>query len=278
MYCYFSIDKGCSAPLNRQEWTMPLPRLVKEFQAPGCFTLQEAESLMGATKAREHVRYLLKQGYIETVRRSLYALVPELAGALPDRYVLASKARQGSYLSHHTALELLGVAQATFAGALYITVPTRVAPFAFRGAMVRPVVSSRPIRDTGLVVKIKRGGQDLRVSGRELTLVQCLDRPRYAGGLGEVLDSVEGFSGLDWDRLEALIGPPDGPYPKASLNAKVGFVVERNSSRWHPPEGFLAGLEERTGKGVHYLGTSRGRGGRWVPRWRVIVPGSVLEA
>jgi predicted transcriptional regulator of viral defense system len=257
---------------------MPLPRLVEEFQASSCFTLQEAEAILGPRKAREHVRYLLKQGYVEAVRRGLYALVPERTTTVPDRYVLASKAYPEGYLSHHTALELLGVAQTTFTNALYVTVPSRVAPFTFRGARIRPVVSDRSVRGQGLVVRVKRGGQDLRVSGRELTLVQCLDRLRYAGGLGEVLDSVEGFSGLDWGRLEAIIQPPDGPFSKASLNAKVGFVVERNSSRWHPPEGLLERLERRTGKGVNYLGTSRGRGGRWMPRWRVIVPDTALEA
>ena len=257
---------------------MPLPRLVKEFQASGCFTLTEAEAALGPKKAREHVKYLLKHRYIEAVRRGLYALVPERTGALPDRYVLASKAHPDGYLSHHTALEMLGVAQTTFAGVLYVTVPSRVAPFAFRGATVRPLVTGRPVRGAGLLTRIKRGGQDLRVSGRELTLVQCLDRLRYAGGFAEVLDSVEAFSGLDWDRLEALIGPPGGPYSKAAINAKVGFVVERNSSGWHPPEGFLERLELRTGKGPTYLGTSQGRGGRWVPRWRVIVPAPVLEA
>ena len=56
---------------------MGLPRLLREFHAPGCFTLEEAEGFMGAERAREHVRYLRAQGYIETVRRGLYAFVPE---------------------------------------------------------------------------------------------------------------------------------------------------------------------------------------------------------
>ena len=29
---------------------------------------------------------------------------------------------------------------------------------------------------------------------------------------------------------------------------------------------------------VVYMGTERGRGGRWVPRWRLIVPERMLEA
>ena len=257
---------------------MPLPRLAKEFLAPGCFTLQEASAIVGANKAREHVRYLLEEGYIQTVRRGLYALVSERTGAMPDRYVLASKVSPAGYLSHHTALEVLGVAQTTFAGTLYLTVPTRVMPFAYGGTTIRPLVSTRPVQAHGLLARVKRGGQDLVVSGRELTLVQCLDRPQYAGGLEEVLRSVEGFSGLDWARLELLLEPPSGPFSKASLNAKVGFVVERNASRWRPPPELLDRLAQRTGKGINYLGTSRGRGGRWVPRWRVIVPGPSLEA
>jgi predicted transcriptional regulator of viral defense system len=174
-------------------------------------------------------------------------------------------------------MELLGVAQTAFAAEVYVTVPVRAAPFAFRGVGFHPVVTGWRTQGTGLLSSVKRGGGEVRVSGRELTLVQCLDRLGYAGGLGEVLDSVEAFSGLDWDRLESLLGP-GGPYSKAALNARVGFVVERNAPRWRPPEGFLERLERRTGRGVTYLGTSRGRGGRWVPRWRVVVPGTLLGA
>jgi len=269
--------KGVLHPLSWQELTMSIPRLVKEYQAPGCFTLREAESVLGPRKAREHVKYLLKRGQVVVVRRGLYALVPERTGAVPDRYVIAGKAYPDGWLSHHTAMELLGVAQTAFAAEVYVTVPVRAAPFAFRGVGFHPVVTGWRTQGTGLLSSVKRGGGEVRVSGRELTLVQCLDRLGYAGGLGEVLDSVEAFSGLDWDRLESLLGP-GGPYSKAALNAKVGFVVERNAPRWRPPEGFLERLERRTGRGVTYLGTSRGRGGRWVPRWRVVVPGTLLGA
>lgn len=255
--------------------TTSLPRLLREFHAPGCFTLGEAEAILGPGRAREHVRYLQGQGYIETVRRGLYAFVPETTGVLPDRYLVAAKVSSEVYLSHHTALELLGVAQTTFVGQLYVSVPSRVAPFSHGGTRVNPIVSTRPVEK--YLTTVKRGGQDLRVSGRELTLVQCLDRLGYAGGLEEVMRSVEGFSGLDWDLLEALIDPGEGPYGKTSLNAKVGFLVERSSDRWHPPEDLLERLSDRTGKGVTYLGIERGGGGRWLPRWRVIVPQQALE-
>jgi predicted transcriptional regulator of viral defense system len=255
---------------------MGLPQLLREFHAPGCFTLEEAEGSMGAERAREHVRYLRAQGYIETVRRGLYAFVPGRTGAIPDRYLLASKVSTAAYLSHHTALELLGVAQTTFVGQLYVSVPSRMTSFSHGGTRVDPVISRVQV-DAFLTV-VKRGGQDLRVSGRELTLVECLDRLDRAGGLEELMRSVEGFSGLDWDRLEALLSLADGPYGKATLNGKVGFVCERFQDRWRPPEELLERLSGRVGKGVTYLGTERGGGGRWSPRWRVIVPQWAMEA
>ena len=254
---------------------MALPRLLREFHAPGCFTLEEAEAVLGAGRAREHVRYLRARGYIESVRRGVYAFVPEATGVLPDRYLIAYKASPRAFLSHHTALELLGVAQTTFVGQLYVSVPARVAPFSHAGTRVSPVVLREPVDEH--LTAVKRGGQDLRVSGRELTLVQCLDRPGYAGGLEELTRSVESFSGLDWDRLESLILPGRGPFGKATLNAKVGFTVEMFSERWHPPGDLLERLSGRTGRGVTYLGTDRGGGGRWVPRWRIIVPRQALE-
>lgn len=255
---------------------MTLPRLLMEFHAPGCFTLEEAEGVLGADRAREHIRYLRARGYIETVRRGIYAFVPETTGVLPDRYLIASKASPDAYLSHHTALELLGVAQTTFVGQLFVSVPKRLARYSHGGSSVSPVVSKGRVE--GFLTIVKRGGQDIRASGRELTLVQCLDRLDHAGGLEELMRSVEGFSGLNWDRLEALLAPGKGPFGKASLNAKVGFVVERLSDRWHPPGDLLESLSGRTGRGVTYLGTERGEGGRWVPRWRVIVPQWALEA
>lgn len=250
--------------------------MLREFHAPGCFTLEEAEAVLEPEGAREHVRYLRKRGYIETVRRGIYAFVPETTGVLPDRYLVASKISPQAYLSHHTALELLGVAQTTFVDRLYVSVPARVSPFSHGGTRVTPVLSGHPVEEH--LTTVKRGGQDLRVSGRELTLVQCLERPGRAGGLDELMRSVEGFSGLDWDRLDRLLEPGAGPYGKASLNAKVGFVAERFSERWHASEEVLERLSGRTGRGVTYLGTERGGGGRWLPRWRVIVPQWALEA
>ncbi len=73
---------------------MTLPRLVQEFAAPGCFTLDEATAATGKARAaiKKEIEYLQARGYLESVRRGLYVLDPGKSfGPDPDRFVVASK-------------------------------------------------------------------------------------------------------------------------------------------------------------------------------------------
>ncbi|HLF07008.1 MAG TPA: type IV toxin-antitoxin system AbiEi family antitoxin domain-containing protein [Thermoplasmata archaeon] len=255
---------------------MALPTLVQKFREQGCFTLQEADALLGPRRGREAVKYLWRAGYITTVRRGLYALLPEKTGSSPDRYVLASKASADSVMSYHTALELLGVAQTAMFKTIYVRVPRRVAAFTHEGINVRPLDDPLSVLESKMVRKLKRSGASLQVAGRELALCQCAERPEYAGGVEELVKSVEGFSQLDLPRLERLLDSWKGRYGWASMNAKLGYLAERNAKRWRCPEGFLERLNQRVPKAITYFGIARGKGGRWVRRWNLVIPPGVL--
>jgi predicted transcriptional regulator of viral defense system len=252
---------------------MGLSRLLREFASPACFTLSEAEAAVGRASARSTIRYLQKTGYIQTVRRGLYAFDPERTEAQADRFVVASKVVRPYALAFHSALELHGVSQAASFSEVFVASPSWFVPFEFGGARIRAVLAPARLLKEGRA-SVKRSGASLSVAGRELSLLQCADHLEYAGGLEELLSSVEGFASVDFKKLETLLRMCG----KSSLYRKVGFIVERNAARWRPPPGFLESVAARTGKGTSYFGTSAAQGGRWVRRWHLIVPPRFTEA
>lgn len=248
---------------------MALPRLLQRFAAPACFTLSEASLALGKDRSAtlEDVKYLKQEGYVETVRRGLYAFDPEKTGQVADRYVLASKLATPYVLSYHSALDLLGVAQSAFYNVVYVGTPERLRPFEYRESRFEPVATPPSLLELG-VEEMKRSGETVRVAGRELALVQCADRLKYAGGFEELVQNLDGFPSLRWDLLSRLLQN----FGKVALYRKVGFLVEMNRGRWHPPPEFLEDLAGHAGKGATYFGVGSNQRGRWLPRWHVIVP------
>lgn len=252
---------------------MALPRLVRAFRDEGCFTLDEALRVTGTDRAStlKEIDYLRRSGYVESIRQELYALRPDgpAAGPAPDPYVVASKVTRPYLLGYHTALELHGVAQSAFHDALYVLSPARFRPFAFDGLRYRRVRCD--VDALAFAVRnVKRSGTDVRVADPELTVVQCADRPRYAGGFDEVVDSTGSLPYLDWDHLLRLLEV----HGKTVLYRKVGYLVDHHRDRWQPPSEVLDALAGRLGEGSTYFGTAPHRGGRLVPDWQVIVPGT----
>jgi len=122
------------------------------------------------------------------------------------------------------------------------------------------------IRDRGE----KYRGHTIRISGKERTFVECLDRVDYAGGWEETLKSLENFGGLDFKKIRDFVIQTD----KQILVRKTGFVLEllkkRSMFYEHLPENTL----EEIMKKVHGVPTYliRNIGGPLNPNWRLYVP------
>lgn len=248
---------------------MALPELLEVFQAPACFTLEEASNALDKPRSTvlNEVKYLMKEGYVHSVRRGLYAFDAARTGQRADRFVVASKVTDPYVFGYHSALELHGVARSAFFDTIYVASPNRFAGFTYQDAEVRRVKIDPTLIEQG-ATELKRSGQSLQVATRELALIQCVDRLAYAGGLEEVLDSVEGFPYLRWELLEQLLDL----FSTKTLYRRVGFVLDHHRDRFDPPEEVLERLETQGAGEPSYFGTTPERGGRLVPRWDLLVP------
>lgn len=90
--------------------------LYKELAAMRCFTHNDMVKLTGSeSSAAWQIKKYLKKGYIERIRRDLYAVISlETEQAIPNRFQIASKAADDACVSHHSAFEFYGYGNQSF--------------------------------------------------------------------------------------------------------------------------------------------------------------------
>ncbi len=171
----------------------------------------------------EYTAKLLAEGKLQRIRKGLYAVLSpheEPIKYISDKFSIASKIRSHYYIGFHSALEYHGSAYSHY-NEVYITIlpENRFSPFKYQNLNFKPVFT----KDISIGIETKKYRMaEVKVSSKERTFVDCVDRPNYAGGWEECLKSLSILSGLDFKKIIGILGM----YDKKNLYAKVGFVLE----------------------------------------------------
>lgn len=257
-------------------------KTIEFLAAHPVFSLDEvAEALKlqgGRAGAVERLKYHLETGRLKLVMRGVYAAIPPGAKVeqfRPDPFLVMAAFRPGSVFSHHSALELLGVAHSMW-NECTLYVEERRRPLLVNGTTVRFFEHPAPMRtESGGHLgtqKIERQGKLLLTTGPERTLVEGFRRPGLAGGLEELVTSASGFAVLDLTLLDQILQR----YRIANLWAAVGWFLERFRDTFHVSEEFLKRLEGHRPQSSHYLERNR-RGGVLARRWNLILPKELMQ-
>ena len=183
--------------------------------------------------ARKLAHDLVRGGWLQRVRRGTYLLNPSRHGpdALPDTDPLrvGSRLVEPYYFGYATAAELEGLFPQ--ASRIYYIVTTR----RFTGGRKLPVrfrvvrVSASRFFGTRSMV---RRGEKLIVSDLERTVLDCLRRPAFAGGMAGVAQIfAHAKPRLDWRRLGSYLDR----LGSRSLALRVGFLAEHVRPSVRPP-------------------------------------------
>jgi predicted transcriptional regulator of viral defense system len=244
------------------------------------FSLQELATAIhaGRSTALERVKHHLARGRLKRVAREVYAAVPP--GAVPeefspDRYLVAAVARPDGILSHHAALELLGVAHSDW-NECTVLCQTRRATITLDGVRVCFLVHPAALRRSGEerigTRQTQRMGRAVVHTGPERVLVEGFSHPDLVGGLDEVVQSAAGFGVLDLELMERILES----FGQRSLWACVGWFLERHQEHFFVPDQFLNRLELERPRSAQYV--PRGyRGGDFHRRWNLVLPESLSE-
>jgi len=241
----------------------------------------EASSIVKAGPNRRYIyrRYvdrLVENGKLQRIRKGLYLVLPPLESPerhIADKLLIASKIRDEYYLGFHTALEYYGCAS-SFYNEAYICVKTRdrFDPFQYKRFSFKPVF----VKDVTFEVEEKDyQGSKMRVSGKERTFIECIDRIQYAGGWEECVKSLEGLGGLNMEKLLKLLHRCG----KDTLFRRVGYILEllkeRSPFYEHVDDELLNKLMEQiTGPPRYLMYRKKGPLHR---RWRLYIPKDFVE-
>ena len=223
--------------------------------------------------ARERARYYRKTGRLLKLTRGIYAVVPpgtQPEMFVPDPYLVTAALRSDAILSHHAALDLLGVAHSLFTSFTYCTVdPRRTLRLSEMSwhALRHPAQLVRAKTTDFGVLTLDRQGVMIRATGPERTLVDGFADLRWVGGLEEHIESAAAMRDLDLDRLERYLDLLD----QRLLYAAAGWFLEKFPEVAGKEETFFQKLEMHLPRQPLYLDRRR-QAGRFEARWNLMVP------
>lgn len=247
---------------------MLLPKIYQSFQDKVVFTTRDAVSIVkNYNLTAVELTQLVKKGYLQRIKRGLYAIVPvEFIGKSyqPDKFVVASRITEPYAISHYSALELHGIGQSVF-NRVYVSSPNRIIPFRHQEIEYKGVLTKELFGTTTII----REGQIINVTDIEKTILDCLSQPNLAGGVDEFVRSVEGLVGINVPHILEYLSKLDDK----SLYAKVGFLLKLFADHWKVQPEVFESIRKQVGKNKYYFPPKLARGtGELIKEWNLIVP------
>ncbi len=260
-------------------------KLKPFFEAHPVFRYEEFAAYMrshGITRpasCRQQLSYHHKAGNLIHIRKFLYAVKPvsmKEEDYWIDPYLIAAKASSNGILAYHTALELLGLAYASFDEMTFLVdSPSHV--FSYAGQRFRPVIFPKALLNQHSsefgVETIKRQGIEIKLTGVERTIVDVLDRPDLGGGWEEVWRSLDNVIQIDVDKLieyTLLLN-------NATVVSKVGYFLEQRPPHLMVDQAYIQRLLPYIPKQPLYMNRNRREKGKYVEKWKLIVPFEIIE-
>ena len=224
------VDIGETIPYSRTDCKV---KTAEFFSAHPVFSLDEAARTLappgGRSGAVERLKHHLESGRLTLVARGVYAVVP--GGIPPTRFrpdpiLVAAAARPDGIFSHHSALELLGVAHSAWNQCTLYTMRRR-RPLAMDGTVIRFFDDPEPLRTKRSrhlgTRRVERRAKLFETTGPERTVVEGFRRPALSGGVEELVRSASAFPTLDLDLLDAILRR----FAVGNLWAATGWFLER---------------------------------------------------
>jgi predicted transcriptional regulator of viral defense system len=191
------------------------------------FTVETAHSYWkNPGQARAAVARLEKKGWLKRLERGKYLVVPLEAGPermwVEDSLVMATILQEDSVAGYWTALNYWGMA-GQISRTVFVQSSRR------RSSSEKNILGIRFRFITVTSSKLygfsvlRIGGSEVRVTDREKTIIDCLDRPDLAGGIKQIARTMHDQAPrLDWDRFDYYLER----FPTGAVAKRAGYIVE----------------------------------------------------
>jgi predicted transcriptional regulator of viral defense system len=256
---------------------------IREFlELHPVFTLEELRKELSmhnsGRAASDMIQHTKNMRRVGMIKEGLYYVIRpgQSAQTAPvDPFLLVSKLAPDTVLAYHTALDLLGFGHSVFN--TYYCFSSRSRPaLRFRQDHFRVVVTPEKLQKKSQELfateTVERQGVKVIVSGKERTLVECLEKPQNCGGFEEMYRSLEKIPFINPDLLIQYLDLRD----QRNLYARTGFFLAQHQEDLHVEESFLQKLAQNVPAQPLYW-TPQRKGGVLMKRWNLIVPEAVRD-
>lgn len=234
------------------------------------FRSSDAYKIIPNKKTARQILFRLKnKGFINQIKHGLFAIVPaQMIGKefTADKILISSKLTEPYFISHHTALEIHGAAQSYF-NIAYISTNKIMKPFEFRNISYKFMTTKHMFG----IEQVSRGNLKINASDRERTVLDCIRKVEYAGGIEELAKSISAFPNIDYKKLLKYLNL----FGEKSLFHRTGFIFDSLKNELSVPQDFLNRIKKNLSARTYYL-LPKGKG-VYVKEWNIIAPKNIKE-
>ena len=195
----------------------------------GCFSRNDINSITGNADATHSLLYdYTQKGLIERVRRDLYVAISlETKQPVRNRYAIASKISENTYITHHSAFEYYGCANQVY-NEVYVASDRHCTEFNYDGIDYKCV---KPHINDGITVS----NDGVKVTDIERTILDSINDFERISGLEELLKCIELVPSVNSNTLLRYLKL----YNRKSLYQKSGYILEHYSNILNLPDDFF---------------------------------------
>lgn len=228
----------------------------------GCFSLNEATSVLGNENTTKSTLLLLKKkGYIQSIKRNLYVIISlETHEPVSTPFEIASHITGSAYVSHHSAFEYYGLTNQVYTD-VYVSSDERFNPFEFGGRTYRYISSKC---EKGIVSSRK-----LRVTDIERTLIDSIKDFSKIGGLEELKNCISMITVINEEKVLDYLED----YNNGFLYKKTGYLIMNSDISGKFSKRFYDLCREKGQNSVRYLYEElKNEESSYEKEWKLFVP------
>lgn len=200
-------------------------------------------------------------------RRALYFIVDfgqNYETAQPDIYKLAAHIAPGAVICYSSALMVYGKSHSLL-NTIYISTDRKFRDLYYYNTYYKYV--KIPFRNKS-IQEIPYKGTIIKVTSLERTLIDCLRKLQYSGGIEYLIKSYESVKYINLENLTNYLNH----FSSGVLYGRLGFILNLFKSRWDVSDNIIKKLKKNIPKYPDYLVGRDSKSGKLVKDWSVIVP------